>query len=252
MSTSVDIHALAGAYALDAVTDIERAAFDRHLAECETCAVEVAELTETAARLAAATRATPPPPLRESVLSQVARTRQVGTGRTVGGAGRARRDLGARAWPRRVLGAVAAAIVLIAGVGTVWVQQQRLDAVQRQAQALQEAQERTGQILAAGDTQLHSVAVAGGGTVTVAVSPRLGDGVVLVENLPAPPAGRVYQVWRIADGAPTSVGVLAEGQRTAAVPMGTLGGADTVGVTLEPPGGSATPTLPIVAAVALA
>jgi anti-sigma factor RsiW len=40
--TSPDIHALGGAYALDAVDDLERVAFDRHLAECETCALEVA------------------------------------------------------------------------------------------------------------------------------------------------------------------------------------------------------------------
>ena len=31
MAETVDIHALAGAYALDAVDDLERAAFDRHL-----------------------------------------------------------------------------------------------------------------------------------------------------------------------------------------------------------------------------
>jgi anti-sigma-K factor RskA len=154
-------------------------------------------------------------------------------------------------WSSRLLGAVAAAFVLLVGVGAVWVQQQRHGDVQRQYEALQEAQERTGQILAAGDAEVRSTSV-GGGTVTVAVSERLGDGVVLVENLPAPPEGRVYQVWRIADGAPTSIGVFDEGQRTGGVPMGSLGGADTVGVTLEPPGGSAAPTPPILATVSLA
>ncbi len=32
-----DIHHLTGAYALDAVDDIERARFEQHLAECEDC-----------------------------------------------------------------------------------------------------------------------------------------------------------------------------------------------------------------------
>ena len=40
--TRPDIHALCGAYAVDAVDDLERAAFDRHLADCEACAAEVA------------------------------------------------------------------------------------------------------------------------------------------------------------------------------------------------------------------
>lgn len=244
MNRSMDIHALAGAYALDAVTEIERAGFARHLAECEPCAAEVAELTEAAARLAAATRATPPDRLRDAVLAEVAATRQVSAGRTVRSSGRG-------PWSRRVLVAVAAAIVLIAGFGTVWVQQQRLDDAQRQAQALQEAQARTTRVLAAGDAVVSSAPVTGGGTLTVAYSARLDDGVVLVDDLPTPPDGRVYQVWRIADGDATSVGVFAEGQRSGAVPMDTLGGADTVGVTLEPPGGSPQPTLPIVAGVLL-
>lgn len=253
MSQSIDIHALAGAYALDAVTEIERAGFTRHLAECETCTAEVAELTETAARLAVVTRATPPPRLRDAVLAEVGRTRQVGAGRTVSAERAAgRRTAGGRAaWPRRVLSAVAAAIVLLAGVGTVWVQQQRLGDAQREAQALQDVQARMFQILAAGDAEVHTASF-DGGTVRVAVSAQLGDGVVAAENLPAPPDGRVYQLWRLADGAPTSIGVFAEGQRTGSVPMDTLGGADTIALTLEPPGGSATPTMPIVASVDLA
>ena len=32
-----DIHALVGAYAVDALDDVERAAFERHLAECAAC-----------------------------------------------------------------------------------------------------------------------------------------------------------------------------------------------------------------------
>ena len=46
---TVDIHTLAGAYALDALNDLERAAFARHMTECEACAQEVAEYLETTA-----------------------------------------------------------------------------------------------------------------------------------------------------------------------------------------------------------
>jgi anti-sigma factor RsiW len=54
------VHTLIGPYALDAVTDTERAAVERHLARCPTCTQEVAELRATAARLAD-TAATDPP-----------------------------------------------------------------------------------------------------------------------------------------------------------------------------------------------
>ena len=47
-----DIHALSGAYAVDALDDIERAQFEQHLAACAECRAEVASFRETAALLA--------------------------------------------------------------------------------------------------------------------------------------------------------------------------------------------------------
>ena len=70
-----DIHKLSGAYALDAVDDIERARFEQHLAECEDCRDEVASLRETAALLAETTAVTPPPSLRDSVLAGISQVR---------------------------------------------------------------------------------------------------------------------------------------------------------------------------------
>ena len=77
MTEPIELHTLAGAYALDALTEIERAGFARHMAECAACATEAAELTETAARMGAATALTPPPGLRGAVLAEISRTRQV-------------------------------------------------------------------------------------------------------------------------------------------------------------------------------
>ena len=70
--TVSDIHSLSGAYALDAVDDIERAAFERHLRECQSCSLEVLELRETVGRLADTVAVEPPASLRASVLSTVA------------------------------------------------------------------------------------------------------------------------------------------------------------------------------------
>ena len=46
------LHELAAGYALDALDDDERAAFEQHLAECEQCAADVRGFRETAALLA--------------------------------------------------------------------------------------------------------------------------------------------------------------------------------------------------------
>ncbi len=238
MSRSIEIHTLAGAYALNAVTDIERAGFARHLAECEACAVEVAELTETTARLATLTQLAPPPRLRDAVFDQVSRTRQVSAARS-GRADRAGRG-GAPAWRGRFLSAAAAVIVALAGMGTVWaVQQQRVEDAARQAAHDQQAAIAT--VLAAGDTQLSTGAVAGG-TMTVAVSPSLDEAVVFVRDLDTPPLDSVYQLWMVADGAPTSIGVFSEGQRSGATHVAELGDTARIAVSIEPVGGSPQPT----------
>lgn len=67
-----DPHALAGAYALDALEAAERARFERHLASCPTCPGEVRGFAETAAVLGLAAAVTPPPALKGRVLADVA------------------------------------------------------------------------------------------------------------------------------------------------------------------------------------
>jgi anti-sigma-K factor RskA len=249
MNQQTEIHTLAGAYALDALTEIERAGFARHVAECETCAVEVAELSETASRLSAAAWDPPPPRLREAVLREVAQTRQIT-------ASRHRSDKPSndvRTWRRRTAAAVAAGVVALGGMAGVWVvQEQRVSEAQQAAQQLQDGQVRLGQIVAAGDAQVKTASVPGGGTVTVAISHRLDDGVVLMDNLPAPPDGKVYQLWLIQGARPTSLMVMATGQRNGAAVVDSIGAADTIGVTIEPAGGSVLPSTPTVVGVPIA
>ena len=149
--TSPDIHALGGAYALDAVDDLERVAFDRHLAECEACTVEVAEYRETATRLAEGSWSVPPPRMREQVLARAAATPQLPpNGHRRGVASPVAR------WRRL---AAAAAVVGVLGIGaaatTYTVQEQRLDD-QRTAVALAQQQaDRIQAVLAAPDAALR-------------------------------------------------------------------------------------------------
>src|SRR5262249_32247940 len=112
-----DIHTLAGAYALDAVDELERARFDRHLAECPSCAAEVAELTETMAALSDGTAEAPPPGLRAAVLARSAATPQARQARHARRAGRGPPRIPAVRWQR--LGAAAAAVLALGGAGAV-------------------------------------------------------------------------------------------------------------------------------------
>ena len=106
-----DIHALSGAYAVDAVDDIERASFERHLASCPTCRAEVASLREASALLADAATTTPPPELRDAVLSGITRVRPLPPV-TVGGPVHRRR------WFPALVAAVVLALVGVGGA--VW------------------------------------------------------------------------------------------------------------------------------------
>jgi anti-sigma factor RsiW len=66
-----DIHDLTAAYALDALDEQDRAAFEEHLAGCERCREEVVTLQEAAATLAYAVDApAPPPELRGRILAR--------------------------------------------------------------------------------------------------------------------------------------------------------------------------------------
>jgi hypothetical protein len=246
MSQSIDAHTLVGAYALDALSEIERAAFARHLAGCEACSAEVAGLTETAARLAVLDAQAPPPRLKEAVLAEVFRTRQL----SAAPAASSVRSVPART---RWLAAVAAAVVGLAGISGAWlVQERRLAGERDRAAALLAQQQQINAVLTAPDAQVRTGSVTGGGRVSVVVAPSRGDGVVVLSGLRQPGPDRAYQLWLIAEGVPTSAGVLAAGARDGTLLLDDIGRADTLGVTQEPAGGSAAPTLPILADIDLA
>lgn len=233
MSQPVDIHALAGAYALDAVDDIERAAFGRHLAECGTCAIEVAELRETTAFLAGPVEEQPPPRMRAEVLAAVRRTRQVGPGER-DRAPQTSAQAVAR-WRRWTAGAVAASVLAVgAAAATYAIQQEQID---QERQTSAEAR-RVQQVLTAPDLVMRRTDVARGGVVTMALSPSQNAGVVLLNELPPPGADMGYQLWLITgQQAPKNVGVIPAGQGTAGHIVEGVQGADVLAVSLEPAGG---------------
>lgn len=222
-------HTLAGAYALDALSELERRQFEAHLAECDICAQEVRGLQETASRLGVAAAETPPPGLRERVLAEASQVRQapprLGRGRSPGPA----------RWAPRLLTVAAAACLVVAVVLGVMVvrTQDRLDRVEA-------AQRQVNSVLAAPDARAVTSTVQTGGRGTVVVSRQQGKAVVVMSGLAALPSARTYELWVMGQGAPRPAGVM--GATAPPVVVGGLGGAAALGITVEPAGGSARPT----------
>ncbi|HLX31639.1 MAG TPA: anti-sigma factor [Gaiellaceae bacterium] len=72
----MDLHDLTAAYAVDALDPEQAEAYERHLAQCEQCRIQLAELSEAAATLAFGPVAPAPPPhLRTSILAAAAAER---------------------------------------------------------------------------------------------------------------------------------------------------------------------------------
>ncbi|GAA1583564.1 anti-sigma factor [Actinoplanes couchii] len=234
---SEDVHALVGPYALDALDDIERAAFSRHLRDCEPCRAEAAELQETVTRLADGAWSVPPPGLRDNVLAAIATTRQIAPA----GREEPRRAPG----PRRLrLVAAAAAVVAVVGAGAVvWtVQDQRVRRAETLAEQARTSESRLRSILAAPDLVVREQQLASGGRVTMAMSRLRDAGVVTLVADGAPGPDRVYQLWTIHGETPASAGAMAVGQTTMVQVIEGLEGTSALGVTVEPAPGSTTPT----------
>ncbi|WP_422735765.1 anti-sigma factor [Micromonospora sp. WMMD729] len=232
---SADIHTLAGAYALNAVDDLEGAAFERHLAECESCRQEVTELRETVARLAddTALDATPSE-LRERTLAEAARTPQL---RSAAAAGSARQS--ASRW--RQLTVAAAAAVLVAGGASAVTWTVGNDRISDE-RARSEQARQIAAVLDAPDARVFERSLQPGGAATVVVSRDRDRGVVLLRDLPEPGPGRIYELWLIRGKEPRKVGQLAEGIRASTMVIGPVAEAGTFGLSNEPAGGSVAPT----------
>lgn len=221
---TVDVHALTGAYVLDAVTDLEHRTFERHLTVCESCAREVTELRETTTRLALAATATPPTHLRHQVLSRISGVRQY------------RRPTR----PHWSTAAAAVLLVVCAALGVLGL---------RQHQTLDEAQAMT-TILRADDAQVSRQNV-GAGRLTLVLSRSQDRLLILADDLPSAPPGHVYQAWLV-DTAFRPAGLLSGVDGHAELAMTDIGATTRVGLTVEPAGGSNHPTTPPLAIVPLA
>jgi anti-sigma-K factor RskA len=227
--TEFDLLELATPYALNAISGTERADIDRQVAAAPTAVAtafrdEVRAVRETMAVVSSATATDPPARLRDAVLAaaQPSNTRQ-------------------SRWRTAVLAVAAAIVIGLAGFGA--------------GMALRPTPKPTmaEQIMAAPDVRTVSGELAGG-TATVMFSRDMNAGVLVMNNVPPPAQGTVYQMWLVGDkGPPQSAGTM----NTAAVTPSTthmftdLKNSSVLAFTVEPGDGSPQPTGKIFAKLSL-
>jgi len=257
------IHMLTGAYALDALPDDEREAFEEHLEVCPDCAEEADELRATAAHLGGLLREQPSAGLRDAVMAQIADTpqehRDEGRGAAVS-AGPDQRDAAApgpsrgsevadldaerrsRTVPRWVAwtGAAAAGIAAIAAVA-LGVQLAELN---QELDRVVASQSQIEELLAAPDVQTVEVTADDGSSARLLASPARNQAILVAHGMDRAPHAHVYEAWVIDDDGPRSVGLFDadDDGRVSLLIEGELAQAQAVGVTIEPEGGSPEPT----------
>lgn len=238
-----DMHTLTGAFAVDALSEMERAQFERHLRECVPCAQEVLELQVTATRLGAALAEEPPPDLKRRVLAQAMATRQQTP--------RARFEPGERVKDRRrvprwaIGAATAAAVVGLAGTavfgGIAWNSQSELTAAREEVARSEARYAPVAEVLAATDLKMGHAETTVGGGGTVLTSRSKDRLVFMAAQLPKNDPGRVYQAWLMPpEGAPKPAGLISGGQDGAVLVADGLSGVDRFALSVEQDGGSPT------------
>ncbi len=234
-----DIHALSGAYAVNALDDTEREQFEQHLAGCPDCRAEVQSFGETAAMIAGTQAETAPPSLRDSVLSGIASTRPLPPATPTPEAPTDPAAEGASVTPlwRRtgpLLVAASVALILV-GLGIFGFTSLRNDGGSSTTNLAD-------QVLNASDAMKVTEPLEGGGQLTIVRSESLGRAVMLGKDVPPPAAGKTYQLWLQQPGEGMVSAGLMPDVTTPTVLTGDAATATAAAVSVEPAVGSAQPT----------
>ena len=258
MNPTHDEQPLGAAYVLDALDPDERRTFEAHLATCPVCSEEVRSLQGAVHALASSVPLrTPRPELRSRVLAAAGAEPLDARSALRRRAGRSE----VRAWLP-----LAAAVVVAVGTSIyAWQLQGRVSTLEgrlsdaeqraaaaegltRQAQLAADRAASSMAVLAAPDVvriDLAGQPAAPRATARALWSRNRGM-VFTTANLPAAPAGRVYQVWVVTAQAPVSAGLLTpDTSGRAAAFFSTPADIPpplAIAVTLEPAGGVPAPT----------
>ena len=222
-------------YLLQALPDDERQDFEAHMLGCSDCRAEVARLQVAADVLpASVSQYEPPAELRDRIMSVVHREAELlaAAGPEADRPPVAVREKRRWSWsmprmPRLAMGGTLAGAVVGVVLGAVLLSDGPISR-----------------------TVPAEVAVDGAQASLVVHD---DDSKLVAQDLPAPPAGRVYQVWvkrpgRDPEATDALFTVRSDGSAVASVP-GSMDGVESVLVTDEPEGGSLAPTRdPIISA----
>ncbi|WP_204080358.1 anti-sigma factor [Mycobacterium riyadhense] len=229
--TDFELLELATPYALHAMSDDERAEISQRVAAAPPPVAaafndEVRAVRETMAVASAATAAEPPAHLRAAILATTEP---------------AKPDFNRQSrWRTTVFASAAAIAVGLAAFG--------VGVLTRPTPTPTMAE----QVLAAPDVQTVSRPL-GTGTATVMFSRDRNAGVLVMNNVPPPSPGTVYQMWLIGANGPTSAGTMGAAAVTPSTKamLPDLGSSTALAFTVEPGSGSPQPTSPILSELPL-
>jgi anti-sigma-K factor RskA len=241
---------LLAAMALDALESDVHASVDEHVLTCPECQRELDSLREVASALGNTYEAPP-----EGLWSQIA-TRLYETDPSdapsrpeflgdfdPAGQSDPRRTPRARGFLVTVSLAAAAAIIALALT---------LSSADGHVANLEHALADNGHngVASALATPGHKVVTLSGAGHQVLASLVLlpdGRGYLMKSNMPSLPSSETYQLWGIVNGSPVSIGVMGSTPHAVAFTVATSPAPTKIGVTIEPAGGSLTPTKQMVA-----
>lgn len=214
-----------GAYVLGALPELEAEVLERHLTECEECRAQVERLRPvTTALLRSVPQVEPPPSLKANLMRTVEQEAALRADAGRAPAEKRRPRLFDRLTPRLAMGLAVAVLALGVAIG-VGIGQ------------LSGGGNETTTIAAQIDRKLMPT-----GTGVLKLSGEQGE--LSLKDAPAPPSGRVYQLWYQHGNKIERGGTFtpkSDGSYDATVPVS---GADVVMVTFEREGGAPAPTGP--------
>lgn len=254
-----EIHGATGSYVLNALDPSEVDEFEAHLAVCPTCSQEVVEFCETAAELSLlATITAPPPALKGSIMSAISGVRVLPPDSAVPASvdlpTAVRAPVEVEHQPQRAMAVDEVALrrarrrtrLLSLAVAAVTVV-----ALAMGAWAVNLSQEQQNQIAAPSlETQLYNAPdvkvtqfkLKNGAQASFVASRSLNRALFTSTSLPDPGAGKSYQLWTLKGSEVTPDNLVGGGKGIESWFSGDIAQATNVALSIEPAGGSQTPT----------
>lgn len=233
-----DIHSLAGSYVVDALDAGDERAFTKHLESCDDCRSSAEEFREAAAELSWTVLTPAPDSVRAAVLAGIREHRQLPPSLAKGHT----ESKSARVM-RRMSFALAASVLTVAGLGV------GMSVLDNQHRATVTSAQVEGSLLSAPDAVVHPARTTTGVSVSVVTSKQQSQAVLMAAQLPALDSHHTYQAWLLNDGRPSPDSTFTPTPDGRVWLHGRVHDAQQVAVTIEPTGGSKSPTTPPVVVV---